>query len=135
MTRLLLGALAALPLAAQTQITFDQLRPLAAGGAVLIACLPPGTAGGERCVAVPLGAGIDPANLPSFREREEMLPRLTEPLAAHTLAELPQGPLRVYRNGLRLRLGDDFTLSGQTVIFAPGAVPQPGDDMVFEYRW
>jgi hypothetical protein len=52
-----------------------------------------------------------------------------------TLANPPSGAsLMLFRNGLYMLGGFDYTLSGQTVQFVPGAVPQPGDTLVASYR-
>lgn len=55
-----------------------------------------------------------------------------------TLANAPNPAfsLKVYRNGLRLRGGGvDYTLSGSTINFIPGAIPQIGDQFFVEYRY
>ena len=56
--------------------------------------------------------------------------------AAFTLAATPApaASLRLYRNGLLQKEGVDFTLSGNTVSFLSGAVPQPGDILLAYYR-
>jgi hypothetical protein len=46
----------------------------------------------------------------------------------------PAGSLSLYRNGLLLKAGQDFALTGQTVQFVAAAVPQPGDTLVASYR-
>jgi len=43
--------------------------------------------------------------------------------------------LRVYRNGLRQALGADYMVSGSTVTFSSGNVPQAGDAIIFEYTY
>jgi hypothetical protein len=56
--------------------------------------------------------------------------------AVFTLASAPSPALslELYRNGLRLAAGGDFTLSGSTVTFGAGAIPQPGDALLASYR-
>jgi hypothetical protein len=52
-----------------------------------------------------------------------------------TLAQLPLGSsLMLFRNGLFQTPNFDYTLSGQTVTFTTGIVPQPGDTMTASYR-
>jgi hypothetical protein len=53
-----------------------------------------------------------------------------------TLASAPNpaSSLAVYRNGLLLRQNGDFTLSGSTLTFVPGAAPQPADALLASYR-
>lgn len=55
--------------------------------------------------------------------------------AAFTLAAVPAASsLKLYRNGIRLTQGSDYTLSGQAITFAAGAVPQPNDSLMADYR-
>jgi hypothetical protein len=46
----------------------------------------------------------------------------------------PVGSLAVYRNGMLQKAGLDYTLTGSTVQFLTGAVPQPGDTLLASYR-
>lgn len=55
---------------------------------------------------------------------------------------LPFASLHVFRNGLRLRRGVDYTLGGQffeSVIFTPGCsvscIPQVGDGLLADYTY
>jgi hypothetical protein len=41
----------------------------------------------------------------------------------------------VYRNGVRLSSGIDFTLSGKNILFVPVAIPQPGDLLRADYSY
>jgi len=56
--------------------------------------------------------------------------------AAFTLSQTPNPTtsLAVYRNGVRLTAGEDYTLSGATITFITGLQPQPGDILVCFYR-
>jgi hypothetical protein len=56
--------------------------------------------------------------------------------AVFTLADSPSPPssLELYRNGLRLRQGLDYTLQGNVITFATEAIPQPGDVLTASYR-
>ena len=52
-----------------------------------------------------------------------------------TLANPPSGQsLQLFRNGLYMKAGSDYTLSGSTITFAGGAQPQPQDTLVASYR-
>ena len=53
-----------------------------------------------------------------------------------TLASAPNpaSSLALYRNGLLLKQSGDFTLSGNSISFAAGAVPQPADSLLASYR-
>ena len=46
----------------------------------------------------------------------------------------PASSLSLYRNGLLMKPGTDFTLNGNQVVFASNALPQAGDIMVASYR-
>jgi len=56
--------------------------------------------------------------------------------AAFTLsmAPNPAASLLLFRNGLLQRAGVDFTLTGSSLSFQPGSVPQPGDLLQASYR-
>ncbi len=52
-----------------------------------------------------------------------------------TLANPPSGAsLQLFRNGLYMKAGFDYTLTGSGIQFATGAVPQPLDTLVANYR-
>jgi hypothetical protein len=47
----------------------------------------------------------------------------------------PASSLAVFRNGLLQKIGQDYTLNGQTLVFVSGATPQPGDTLLASYRF
>jgi hypothetical protein len=47
----------------------------------------------------------------------------------------PTGSLALFRNGLLMRPGSDYSISGNTLVFFLGSVPQPGDLLVANYRY
>jgi hypothetical protein len=49
-------------------------------------------------------------------------------------APSPASSLAVYRNGLRMKAGFDYTASGQSITFVPEATPQTGDTLLASYR-
>jgi hypothetical protein len=52
-----------------------------------------------------------------------------------TLANTPLGSsLMLFRNGLYLTPNFDFTLTGSSILFSVGAIPQPGDTLTASYR-
>jgi hypothetical protein len=52
-----------------------------------------------------------------------------------TLANAPSGAsLSLFRNGLYMKAGFDYTLTGSTIQFVPGTLPQPMDTLVANYR-
>ena len=55
---------------------------------------------------------------------------------AFTLANAPAPPssLEIFRNGLLLKQGNDFTVYGNSLTFLAGAVPQAGDALLASYR-
>ena len=50
-------------------------------------------------------------------------------------APSPVTSVRVYRNGILNKLNTDYTLSGQSIQFLTGAVPQAGDTLLVYYRY
>jgi hypothetical protein len=56
--------------------------------------------------------------------------------AAFTLSQAPSPAvsLLLYRNGLLMKAGLDYTLSGTNIGFVAGATPQPGDVLLASYR-
>jgi hypothetical protein len=50
-------------------------------------------------------------------------------------APSPQSSLALYRNGLFMTPGVDYTLNGAVVTFVAGATPQPGDIITASYRY
>jgi hypothetical protein len=46
----------------------------------------------------------------------------------------PVASLSLYRNGLRQKPEQDYTLTGQTIQFVAAATPQPGDTLLASYR-
>ena len=55
---------------------------------------------------------------------------------AFTLANVPAlpGDVYLYRNGLLLASGLDYTMTGQAITFLSGAIPQPADELLAYYR-
>ena len=46
----------------------------------------------------------------------------------------PASSLALYRNGMLQKVGQDYTVDGQTLAFLSGARPQPGDTLLASYR-
>lgn len=58
--------------------------------------------------------------------------------AVFTLAHAPSpaASLQLFRNGLLMRATVDYALSGQTITFAAGSIPQMGDSLIAQqYRY
>jgi len=56
--------------------------------------------------------------------------------ATFTLSNTPNpaSSVALYRNGLLLKQTGDYTISGNTIVFVAGAVPQPSDVLEASYR-
>lgn len=56
--------------------------------------------------------------------------------AAFTLSKTPSpvASLAVYRNGIRMESGLDYTITGNSIAFTPSYVPQTGDILQCSYR-
>ena len=46
----------------------------------------------------------------------------------------PAGSLAIYRNGMRIRSGLDYTVTGTSITFASNYIPQTGDVLQCSYR-
>lgn len=55
--------------------------------------------------------------------------------ASFTLNYVPAIPnsLSLFRNGIRQKVGVDFTLTGNTIAFVSNSIPQPGDVLIADY--
>jgi hypothetical protein len=49
-------------------------------------------------------------------------------------APLPAASVQLFRNGLLLKAGADYTISGPTITFVPASTPAPGDILQATYR-
>jgi hypothetical protein len=49
-------------------------------------------------------------------------------------APSPPSSLALTKNGMKLSPGGDYSISGSTILFAAGAVPQAGDLLIASYR-
>lgn len=57
------------------------------------------------------------------------------PMFGLNFAPSPASSLTVFRNGILMKQGGDYLLSGSTITFYTGAVPQTGDLMTVWYRY
>jgi hypothetical protein len=96
------------------------------------------SAGGnpEDCLRVDGSSGPCASSVGSIVDQEVLAGTLDGVNAVFSLAAAPQptASLTVYRNGLRLAQGADFNLSGSSITFAGGQIPQPGDLLIATYR-
>jgi hypothetical protein len=73
---------------------------------------------------------------PTFVDDETPAGTVNGTNAVFTLvnAPSPSASLVLFRNGIRQRVGVDYTISGSTITFLAVAVPQSGDILVADYR-
>ena len=85
----------------------------------------------------PCGSGSGGGVLPLFADGEAPAGAINGSNTVFTLsfAPSPQGSLDLYRNGLLMKLGTDFTLNSNVVTFSSGSTPQTGDLLVASYRY
>jgi hypothetical protein len=88
------------------------------------------------CVRVDGTSGPCGSAQPSFMDNDAPAGLVDGSNANFTLSGTPSpaGSLAVYRNGILMKSGQDYTLSGNAVQFVAGAVPQPGDTLLVSYR-
>ncbi|HVW09830.1 MAG TPA: hypothetical protein VHC90_14675 [Bryobacteraceae bacterium] len=80
----------------------------------------------------PCTAGI---TLPSFVNSEVPAGQINGLNATFTLANSPaSSSLLLFRNGLLLQTGVDYTLNGSTIQFTADSIPQPQDTLSAQYR-
>jgi len=79
------------------------------------------------------GGGI----LPLFSDSETPGGTINGTNAAFTLAFTPSPAvsLDLYRNGVLLKQGVDYSISSSTIAFLTGAIPQTGDSLTADYRY
>lgn len=91
------------------------------------------------CVRVDGTSGpcsVPATNGPGFIDSETPAGLINGSNMVFSLANPPSPPtsLQLYRNGLLMKAGADYALSGITVTFVPAAAPQSGDMLLASYR-
>ena len=87
------------------------------------------------CVLVDGSSGPCGQPQPSFIDAETPGGIVDGSNTTFTLANVPSGSsLMLFRNGLYMTAGSDYTLAGATITFATGYSPQPLDTMTASYR-
>jgi hypothetical protein len=85
------------------------------------------------CVFVDGTAG--PCAQPTYSDAETPGGTLDGVNNTFTLANTPLGSsLMLFRNGINTGAGVDYTLTGSSIQFGAGAIPQPGDTLTASYR-
>ena len=93
------------------------------------------TAVGQVGDCVMVDGTTGPCGAPTFADAETPGGVLDGVNTTFTLANAPSGTsLMLFRNGIYQTTGYDYTLTGSTIQFATGAVPQPGDTLTASYR-
>jgi len=75
--------------------------------------------------------------LPLYSDGETPTGTITGVNTTFQLASVPSpaGSLNLYRNGLLMKQGTDYTLSANTISFFLASTPQPGDTLLASYRY
>lgn len=93
------------------------------------------TAVGQTGNCVLVDGSTGPCGAPTYSDAETPGGVIDGSNASFTLANTPSGTsLMLFRNGIYQTTGADYALSGSTVTFTPGSVPQPGDTLTASYR-
>jgi hypothetical protein len=93
------------------------------------------TAAGQVGDCVLVDGTTGPCGPPTFSDAETPGGTVDGTNTTYTLANTPLGTsLALYRNGLYMIVGSDYTLTGSTVQFASNEVPQAGDTLIASYR-
>lgn len=87
------------------------------------------------CVYVDGTAGLCGAPSPQFFDAEIPGGVVDGTNTTFTLANPPSGAsLMLFRNGMYMKAGSDYTLTAEIVNFVAGATPQPQDTLIASYR-
>jgi hypothetical protein len=126
----LTGDLAARPVKAPTYLPSSVAFINAAGSLDAVAGSP------SDCVHADGSTGPCGSTGPGFADGETPAGVVDGSNASFTLANVPSpsASLSIYRNGVLDRNGLDYSVSGAGVVFAAGAVPDPGDVLQAFYR-
>jgi hypothetical protein len=76
-----------------------------------------------------------PSQTVSFSDAETPGGLINGVNTTYSLANTPIGGLRVYKNGVLLTNGADYTVAGATLTFTNIAIPNPGDTLLAYYRY
>lgn len=156
MKLILLFAFSALAIAAQPTVTTVNKSQISGCGPNTILAFPPQlpgvpATGNAVCVAMPVGLQVVTLNGvtsfvltantgstgPNFADAEVPAGTVNGTTAAFTLAHSPSpaSSLILQRNGVGLKQGLDYAVSGSNITFVAGAMPQAGDVLQCWYRY
>jgi hypothetical protein len=85
----------------------------------------------------PVTTPTPPSTGPQFADQETPAGTINGANTSYTLAHTPNpaASLILVRNGLVLKQGSDYSLSGNTVVFTSATLPQSGDSLQAFYRY
>ncbi len=85
---------------------------------------------------VSAGGSCGSVHVPVFQDAETPAGTIDGSNAVFTLAAAPNpgGSLELVKNGVMQKAGVDYTVSGNTITFTSGAIPQAGDALLAWYR-
>ena len=88
------------------------------------------------CVRVDGSSGPCGSEGPSFVDGDSPAGIVDGSNPSFSLSNTPEPPssLTVYRNGILMKTGVDYTASGRNIQFLPASAPQPGDTLLASYR-
>ncbi len=87
------------------------------------------------CVMVDGATGPCGGLVPQFFDAETPAGIVDGSNSTFTLANAPSGSsLMLFRNGIYMKGGLDYSLNGATIQFVPAAIPTPGDTLMASYR-
>jgi hypothetical protein len=93
------------------------------------------TAAGDPGDCVFVDGTTGPCSQPTYSDAETPGGTIDGVNTTFTLANTPLGSsLMLFRNGLNTAANLDYTLTGSSIQFAAGALPQPGDILTASYR-
>jgi hypothetical protein len=93
------------------------------------------TAAGDPGDCVFADGSTGPCSQPTYSDAETPGGTIDGVNTTFTLANTPLGSsLMLFRNGLNTNANLDYTLTGSSIQFAAGALPQPGDILTASYR-
>ena len=84
----------------------------------------------------PCGTGGTGSSGPGFVDQETPTGAINGSNTVYTLSQAPNpaASLQLFRNGVHMKAGVDFTLSGVTITFGSLSIPQTGDLLLASYR-
>lgn len=85
----------------------------------------------------PCGGGVGETSTVAFADAETPAGAVNGTNATFSTANVPApaASVALFRNGILMKPGADFTLNGSAITFLSGAIPEPGDLLTVSYRY